>query len=129
MLVSEESAKYLTINTHLGLYQYNPLPFGVALAPAIFQRAMDQILQGIPGVICYIDDILVIGSTRGEHLQRLEEVLKRLKSHGLRVKRNKCMFCKSSAEFLGHLIDAEGLHALPSKVTVISQAPEPQNVQ
>ena len=129
MLVSEESAKYLTINTHLGLYQYNRLPFGVASAPAIFQRAMDQILQGIPGVICYIDNILVIGSTWDEHLQRLEEVLKRLKSHGLRVKRNKCVLCKSSVEFLGHLIDAEGLHALPSKVTAISQAPEPQNVQ
>ena len=80
-------------------------------------------------MICYIDDILVIGLTRDEYLQRLEEVLKRFKSHGLRVKRNKCVFCKSSVEFLGHLIDAEGLHALPSKVTAISQAPEPQNVQ
>ncbi len=41
--------KYLT------LYQYTRLPFGVASAPAIFQRAMDIVLQG---VICYIDDIL-----------------------------------------------------------------------
>ena len=129
MQMEEESAKYLTINTHLGLYQYKRLPFGVASAPAIFQRAMDQILQGIPGVICYIDDILVISSNVEEHLQRLEEVLKRLKSHGLRVKRNKCVFCQSSVEYLGHLIDAEGLHALPSKVAAILQAPEPQNIQ
>ena len=129
MQMEEESAKYLTINTHLGLYKYQRLPFGVASAPAIFQRAMDQILQGIPGVICYIDDILVIGSTVEEHLQRLEEVFKRLKHHGLRAKRNKCMFCQSSVEYLGHRVDSEGLHALPSKVTAILQAPEPQNVQ
>lgn len=69
MLLEENSAQYLTINTHLGLYRYTHLPFGMASAPAIFQRAMDQILQGIPGVICYIDDILVTGSNREEHLQ------------------------------------------------------------
>ena len=51
MVLGEESAKYLTINTHLGLYQYTRLPFGVASAPAIFPRAMDMILQGIDGVI------------------------------------------------------------------------------
>ena len=60
MLLDEESAKYPTINIHLGLYQYNRLPFGVDSALAIFQRAMDQILQGILGVLCYIDDILVL---------------------------------------------------------------------
>lgn len=59
MLLESNSEKSLTINTHLGLYQYTRLPFGVASAPAMFQRAMDIILAGIPGVICYIDDILV----------------------------------------------------------------------
>ena len=53
MELEEESAKYLTINTHLGLYQCNRLPFGVALVPAIFQHAMNAILRGISGVICY----------------------------------------------------------------------------
>ena len=58
MLLDEESRQYVTINTHLGLYQYTRLPFGVASAPAMFQKAMDMILEGLPGVICYIDDIL-----------------------------------------------------------------------
>ena len=71
----EDSAKDLvTINTHKGLYQYNRLPFGVASAPAIFQRTMDIILQGLSGVICYIDDILITGSSDKEHLANLEEV-------------------------------------------------------
>ena len=63
MQLEESSAQYLTVNTPTGLYQYMRLPFGVASAPAIFQSAMDMILQGIDGVICYIDNILVTGIT------------------------------------------------------------------
>ena len=73
---------YITVNTHQGLYQYTRLPFGVASAPAIIQRLVDTILQGIPRVICYIDDILVTGTTEEDHLHNLEEVLKRLENHG-----------------------------------------------
>ena len=73
MLLDSELEKYL-INTHLGLYQYTRLPFWatVASALAIFQRAMDIILQGVPGVMCYIDDILVSGETSEQHLDRME---------------------------------------------------------
>ena len=129
MLLASGSEKYLTINTHLGLYQYTRLPFGVASAPALFQRAMDIILQGITGVICYIDDILISGESDEQHLDRVEEVLKRLAEHGLRVKQKKCEFLKPSVEYLGHRIDREGLHTLPSKVSAIVDAPEPKNVQ
>ena len=82
MLFDEESRQYVTINTHLGLYLYTRLPFGVASAPAMFQKAMDMILQGLPGVIRYTDDILVLGTSEEEQLSRLEEVLKRLKNYG-----------------------------------------------
>ena len=54
---------YVTINTHKGLFQYNRLPFGVASAPAIFQRYMDTLLQGMEGVSVYLDDILIAGTT------------------------------------------------------------------
>ncbi len=57
--VTESSRKCLTITTSKGLFCYNRLPFGIASAPAIFQRAMDQILQGLSNVHCYLDDILV----------------------------------------------------------------------
>ena len=106
IVLEEKSAECLTVNTHLGLYQLTRLPFGVASAPAMFQRAMDMILQGIDGVICYIDDILVTGSTDDEHLERLEEVLKRAKEYGLRVKKNKCKFLQPLVEYLGHQVDA-----------------------
>lgn len=73
-----DSQEYCTVNTHQGLYRFKRLPFGIASAPALFQRVMDTILQGVPGTMCYIDDILVIGATTEEHLQNLEEVLHRL---------------------------------------------------
>ena len=75
ILLDDESAKLLTINTHQGLYNYSRLPFGVASAPALFQKTMDGILQGIPHCICYLDDILVTGRSHAEHLRNLETVL------------------------------------------------------
>ena len=129
MLLTEQSAKFTTINTHLGLFEYTRLPFGIASAPAIFQRAMDEILSGIPGVICYIDDILITGSSDAEHFERLEEVLKRLQQHELRLKKDKCRFMQPSVEYLGHLIDAAGIRPLPSKLEAIINAPAPVNVQ
>lgn len=107
LLLDVDSAKLVTVNTHRGLYQYTRLPFGVALAPVLFQKTMDTILQGIPNVICYTDDILVTGSDDNSHLENLAEVLKRLEKHGIRMKQAKCRFIQKSVEFLGHQIDSE----------------------
>lgn len=90
MLLDECSTELVTINTHKGLYQHTRLPFGIASTPAVFQRAMDMILQGVPNVIYYLDDILVIGDSDTTHLQNLEEVLCRLKEHGVHLRRDKC---------------------------------------
>ena len=79
----DESCQYVTINIQRGLYKYLCLHFGVSLAAAMFQKAMDAILQGLPKVICYLDDILITGSTVEEHLKNLAEVLDRLADHGL----------------------------------------------
>ena len=85
MPLEEESREFITVNTHMGLYRYTRLPFGIASAPAIFQRTMDTILQGLHHVQCYIDDILVTGADDEVHLRNLEEVLTRLRTHGIRV--------------------------------------------
>ena len=73
--VDDESKELLTISTHRGLYRYNRLPFGVASAPAIFQRSMESLLRGIPGVCVFFDDILVSGPSERDHLCNLEKVL------------------------------------------------------
>ena len=116
MLLDDESAKLVTLNTHKGLYKCTRLPFGVASAPAVFQRAMDSILHGIPHVVCYIDDILVTGTSEANHRENLEEVLRRLQENGLRLQCSKSYFFQPSVEFLGHVIDADGMHNSTKKV-------------
>ena len=111
----------------MGLYRYTRLPFGVASAPAIFQRTMDTVLQGLSHVQCYIDDILVTGADDDEHFHNLEEVLVRLRNYGIRVKSSKCSFFQGSVEYLGHKITSEGLHTTTKKVDAVCLAPAPKN--
>ena len=108
------------------MYQFTRVPFGIAPAPAVFQKMMDTILQGMTKVICYIDDVLVTGSNDQEHLANLAEVLKRMKQHNIRLKRSKCRFLQDSVEYLGHVIDRNGLHTSSDKVEA---APRPKNVR
>ena len=126
MVLDPEDRKY-TINTHRGLFQYRRLPFGIASAPAIFQRAIENILQRIPGVLCFIDDILVTGTSDQEHLERLEEVFKRLEARNLRVKRKKSYFLRDMVYYLGYCISAEGIHTDDENVAAVVNAPRPQN--
>ena len=126
--LAEESQKYLVINTHKGLYACKRLPFGVASAPAVFQRIMDNILQGLYGVCTYLDDILVTGKTADEHIKNLNAVLTRLREAGMRLKKAKCQFSLRKIEYLGHVISSKGLEPATSKVTAIVDAPSPHNV-
>ena len=115
----------MVINTHKGLFRYTRLPYGISSAPGIFQRVMENLLQGIPSVVVYIDDILITGATEQEHLQALEEVLSRLEKAGLRARKCKCRFMVPSIDYLGYRIDTEGLHPQPDKVKAIKEAPNP----
>ena len=67
--LEEDSKKYVVVNTHKGLYQYNRLPYGISSAPGIFQHTMECLLQGIPHVVVYLDDILITGQTQEDHPQ------------------------------------------------------------
>ena len=122
--LDDESKKLVVINTQKGLFQYNRSPFGVSAAPAIFQRTIEGILRE---VCVYLDNILVTGTTKEEHLQRLDTVLQRLEEVGLRLKQGKCSFLLESVEYLGHSISASGLRPTKSKVRAITEAPTPQN--
>ena len=126
--LEEESKKLITINTPKGLFQYNRLPFGISSDPAIFQRCMETLLQGCDGTSVYIDDILVSGSTVEEHLQNLDKVLAILSTTGIKLNRDKCAFLLPQVEYLGHVIDGQGLYPTEEKVKAIKDAPRPKNV-
>ena len=129
MKLDNESKKYVTVNTQQGLYCYIHLPFGITSAPAIFQRAMNSILQGIPHVLCYIHDILITGTNDEEHIKNLSEVLTKLEQQGIKLRKDKCKFMATPVEYLGHKIDAKGRHTLERKVKAIRKTPVPKNTQ
>ncbi|XP_044139657.1 uncharacterized protein K02A2.6-like [Bufo gargarizans] len=126
--VHPDSRHLLTINTHKGLFQYNRMVFGIAPAPAIWQRIMDEVLAGIPFTQCLLDDMLITGSTDEEHRKNVEAVLGRLQKYGLRVNLSKCEFLKSQLEFCAHTVDRHGLHTTEEKVKALTHAPTPRNV-
>ncbi|CAB4019155.1 uncharacterized protein K02A2.6-like [Paramuricea clavata] len=126
--LQEESKKYLTLNTSMGLFQYNRLVFGITSAPAISQRTMDQLLEGTSGISCILDDMIVTGKSDGEHMANLEEVFRRLHHHGLRANKSKCEFFKEKITFCGHDINSEGLHKTTDKTAAMVNAPRPQSV-
>lgn len=125
--VRPEDRHLLTLSTHKGLYRCNRLMYGVASAPAIWQREMEKILQGIPGVTVFLDDIKITGETDEIHISRLEEVLSRLSKHNLRINLQKSEFLVDKIEYCGYVIDKSGIHKMASKVEAIQNAPKPQN--
>jgi len=124
MRVAKESQAYLTINTPLGLYKYLRLPFGIASAPALWQKAMTTVLQGCKGVVYYLDDILIMGNTREEHVKNLRNVMARLH---LKVNASKCKYFQSELEFLGHVITPSGICPTQQRIVDVLKAPMPAN--
>ena len=90
--LSVESAALATFVTPFGRYHFNRLPFGITSAPEYFQRRMQEVLHGLQGVVCLMDDVLVHGKTQSEHDQCLNAVLVRLMESGLTLNKDKCLF-------------------------------------
>ncbi|XP_054266890.1 uncharacterized protein K02A2.6-like [Macrosteles quadrilineatus] len=124
-----ESAEIQTLSTHKGQYIVNRLMFGVKVAPGVWQKVMDGILQDLQGVQCFFDDIIIQGTSSKELLERLKQVFERLRSQNLKLNRDKCKFFQKKIEYLGHVIDATGIHKSKDKITAITNARRPQNIQ
>lgn len=129
VVVTDDTARLLTLNTCKGLYSVHRLAFGVKACPGIFQRLMTALLADVSGVAVLIDDVIVSGRTMIEMTQRLDLVLERIKNAGLRLNKGKCNIAKERVEFLGFVIDADGIHPAQSKVESIINTPEPKTVQ
>ena len=113
--LDEESQKMVTITTQRGLYKVKRLPFGVASAPSMFQRIMESLLQGIPGVTVFI---LISGVNEEDNLDKLDQVLT-----DMRLKRVKCSHLLPSVDYLGYLISGAGIQPNSEKVEVVHKAP------
>ena len=113
--VEKESRKYTTIILPWGTYEWNVMPFGGKNAPATWAMASDRIFNNLKDVIKYVDDITVATDKQPTkemedeiHLQRIEELFKRLVKYNLKIKIKKCDFFVQKIEFLGNTITPEG---------------------
>ena len=126
--LSAESSLLTTFLTPFGRYCFHRLPFGITSAPEHFQRRMSVILDGINGVVCLMDDVLVHGRTQAEHDSRLLQVLQRLRAAGLTLNKEKCEFSRSQVTFLGQVVDKTGVRPDMAKVKAVQKVPAPKNV-
>ena len=125
--VNEETKKLLAWSTHKGIYLVNRLTFGPKPAVAVFVKEMKKVLQGAQGVTFFVDDIIVTGKNKVEHLKNLEEVFERLKKAGFKLNKLKCKFFQPEIKFLGHKINKFGLLKDESKTEAILKVPRPRN--
>jgi hypothetical protein len=106
----------------------NRMPYGIKPASGIFQSIMKKLLQGIPGVTIFVDDIAITGSSEKEHLENLRKVFEKLSMAGLRLNRSKCLFFKNNLNYLGFIVNEQGLTKTKERVEAVVKAKPPTNV-
>ncbi len=106
------------------------MPFELKAAPLTFQRMINTIFAGMLGtsVYTYLEEVIVVSRDAEIHFKDLRAVFQRLQEANLKVKLTKCEFLKSKIEFLGHAVDAQGIHALDDKVSAVKNFPQPKSV-
>ena len=110
-----------------GLYEYTRMPFRLCNSPTTFQRLMEACLgdENLETLVLYLDDILVFSSTIEEHIEKLDVVFTKLKTHGLKIKPSKCHFFRKEVKYLGHVVSENGVSTDPAKTEAIKNWPKP----
>ena len=124
--LDKESSLLTTFATPFGRYQWLRLSFGLKVSSEIFQKRLHQALEGLEEIQCIADDILVYGDEK-THDDRIRKLLKRCQTLGIRLNKNKCQFCLSQVDFMGHIVSKDGLKVDPKKVETILEMNPPIN--
>ncbi|KRH93664.1 Transposon Tf2 [Pseudoloma neurophilia] len=112
-----------------GQFEFVRMPFGLTNAPRTFQRAMNAILGHLPFVRVYLDDILIMGESEDIHNKNLHQVLTILKENGITINLSKSKFFKTEVEYLGTIIDANGIRPITTKLAKYDNFQEPRTVK
>ena len=123
-----ESIYITTFSTHVCLYRYKRLIFGLNSAAEVFQHTVQEVIAGIPGARNVPGDINCFGSNQAGRDRTLDATLHRLHSSELTVNEQKCEFNKDETEFFGFIFSAAWLRPDSKKVHALHDAPRPQNV-
>ena len=127
MNIQKRMQKYLVIILPWSKYVYLKMPMGLNISADVFQRELSRLFQGMPYVLVYIDDILVI--TKGtfeQHLKAVQQVLEKLIEVGMQINVDKSFFATTEVDYLGYIINRKGITPQPSKVQIIIDMPKPK---
>ena len=127
MVLSEESRPKSAFVSAYGKWEFKRCPFGLAQAPAYFQRLVNEVLSGLTFAFGYLDDILVFSPDMETHLKHLRILFERLRSADLKLKEVKCNFLKKHIQYLGHIISGEGIAPVPEKLESVQKMLPPKN--
>ncbi|GJW31396.1 putative reverse transcriptase domain-containing protein [Tanacetum coccineum] len=127
--VREEDIPKTAFRTRYGHYEFQVMPFGLTNAPAVFMDLMNRVCKPYLDkfVIVFIDDILIYSKNKKEHKEHLKQILELLKKEELYAKFSKCEFWIPKVQFLGHVIDSEGIHVDPAKIESIKDWTSPKS--
>ena len=114
-----------TLPANLGKWEFLHCPFGLAQAPAYFQRLINEVLAPFNFAFGYLDDILIYSTDVETHLRHLELMFQRLREVDLKLKMEKCSFLKKHIQYLGHIVSGDGIKPVPEKLSSIQQMPCP----
>ncbi|GJW86912.1 putative reverse transcriptase domain-containing protein [Tanacetum coccineum] len=119
--VRDEDIPKTAFRTRYGHYEFQMMPFGLTNAPAVFMDLMNRMCKSYLDkfVIVFIDDILIYSCNEEEHANHLRIMLELLKKEKLYAKFSKCDFWINVVQFLGHVIDSQGLHVDPAKIEAV----------
>ena len=116
-----------TFATPHGRYRWLRLPFGLSVSSEIFQKRLHQEVEGLRGVKCIADDVLIYGTSEADHDSNLEGFMSRCQQKGIKLNAQKLEFKCNEVPFHGHLLTSEGLKPDPEKIRAITEMPRPQN--
>ena len=114
-----------TLPANLGKWVLLRCPFGLAQAPAYFQRLINEVLAAFDFAFGYLDDILIYSPDVATHLKHLEQIFERLHEVDLKLKMEKCSFLKKHIQYLGHIVSGDGIRPVPEKLNSIQNMPHP----
>ena len=109
-------------------YCFYMLPYGISSGSEKFQKCMSRILEGLEGVKCNVDNVLVHAPTIQLHDYRLQKALERLSEADVTLNINKCTFRVPKIKFLGNVVSTNGIEVDPDKVAAVTNLPAPKNV-
>jgi len=123
--MTEKAQKLCGVISQDAQYKVKRMMFGLSSSPNHFSAVIAKVIQGLKGVFCYLDDILIVATTKSEHYQRIKQACLRLHEAGFKIQLSKTDFFKKQLKFLGKMLDASGVQPLPRHIEAIQKYDKP----